>query len=352
MMLTGVVFVFSFSFPAFLLSFIFSGIGRALTSGTLDAWFVDALQEADPEIDLQPSFAQVGTFTFLALGIGTLLGSLIPRFFSNLPADGSAIITPLLMPLIFSFIPLTALILTVQFLVHDVRPSSAPTSWKAGVLQVPTIIRESIDLSRRNTILLLLIASTLVSGLVLSGLETFWQPHFADLLGGSEGNTFIFGIIMGGNFIVGMLGNLMATWLSKLFKRRYGLLSAVIQALRGIFLLLLALQASTIPAMLLFWLTYLNMGILSSPVTTLMNNEIPSDRRSSMLSLVSMIGYVGSFLGSVGLGYVAEQTSIGLAWAISGVVLALSALLFLRVDKLLKQRISVHEHEGALLETG
>ena len=352
MMLTGVVFVFSFSFPAFLLSFIFSGIGRALTSGTLDAWFVDALQEADPEIDLQPSFAQAGTLTFLALGIGTLLGSLIPRFFPNLPADGSAIITPLLMPLIFSFIPLIALILTVQFLVHETRPTSAPTSWKVGLLQVPIIIRESIDLSRRNTILLLLIASTLVSGLVLSGLETFWQPHFADLLGGSEGNTFIFGIIMGGNFLVGMLGNLMATWLSKLFKRRYGLLSAAIQALRGIFLLLLAMQASTIPAMLLFWLTYLNMGILSSPVTTLMNNEIPSDRRSSMLSLVSMIGYVGSFLGSVGLGYVAEQTSIGLAWASSGVVLALSALLFLRVDKLLKQRISVHEHEGALLETG
>ena len=351
MLLTGVVLVFSFSFPAFLLGFILSGIGRALTSGTLDAWFVDALQEADPEIDLQPSLAQAGTFTFLALGIGTILGSLIPRFFSNLPPDGSALITPLVMPLILSFIPLIALILTVQFLVHEVRPTTAPASWKAGFIQVPRIIRESIDLSRGNTILLLLIGSTLVGGLVLSGLETFWQPHFADLLGGSEGNSFVFGVIMGGNFIVGMLGNLMATWLSKLFKRRYGLLSAAIQALRGIFLLLLAIQASTIPAILFFWLTYLNMGILASPVNTLMNNEIPADRRSSMLSIISLTAYVGSFVGSVGLGFIAEQTSIGLAWAIGGVVLSLSAFLFLRVDKLLTQRTSVHEYEGTLLET-
>ena len=200
MLLTGVVLVFSFSFPAFLLGFILSGIGRALTSGTLDAWFVDALQEADPEIDLQPSLAQAGTFTFLALGIGTLLGSLIPRFFSSLPPDGIALITPLVMPLIFSLIPLIALILSVQILIHETRPTSAPTSWKAGFLKVPAIIRESIDLSRGNTILLLLIGSTLVGGLVLSGLETFWQPHFADLLGGSEGNSLVFGVIMGGQF--------------------------------------------------------------------------------------------------------------------------------------------------------
>ena len=144
----------------------------------------------------------------------------------------------------------------------------------------------------------------------------------------------------------------MATWLSKLFNRRYGLLSAVIQVVRGVFLLLLALQASTIPAMLFFWLTYLNMGILASPVNTLMNNEIPADRRSSMLSLVSLTAYVGSFIGSVALGFIAELTSIGLAWAISGVVLSLSAFLFFRVDRLLTQRTAVHEYEGTLLETG
>ena len=103
--------------------------------------------------------------------------------------------------------------------------------------------------------------------------------------------------------------------------------------------------------MLFFWLTYLNMGILSSPVITLLNNEIPANRRSSMLSLISLTAYVGSFIGSVGLGFIAQQTSIGLAWAISGVVLSVSAFLFLRVDRLLTQRTSVHEYEAALLET-
>jgi len=86
----GVVILFAFSFPVILAGFILTGIGRALSSGALDAWFVDALQAADPEVDLQPALAKAGTFTFLSLGLGTLLGSFIPRLFSGLPADGSA----------------------------------------------------------------------------------------------------------------------------------------------------------------------------------------------------------------------------------------------------------------------
>jgi len=42
---------------------------------------VDARKAADPDIDLQPAFAKVGTFSLLALGVGTLGGSLIPGFF-------------------------------------------------------------------------------------------------------------------------------------------------------------------------------------------------------------------------------------------------------------------------------
>ena len=71
----------AFSFEGFLLAMILNGIGRALSSGALDAWFVDSLQTAEPDIDIQPPLAQAGTVTLLALGLGTLIGGFLAGTF-------------------------------------------------------------------------------------------------------------------------------------------------------------------------------------------------------------------------------------------------------------------------------
>jgi DHA1 family quinolone resistance protein-like MFS transporter len=301
-LLASLVFLFAFSLPALLLAFILNGVGRALSSGALDAWFVDSLQAVDPELDLQPALAKGGTFALLALGGGVLLGSLIPRFFSSLPPDGSAVLTPLSMPIACGvFVQLALLAVTIR-LVREERPIGQCLGWQAGVRQVPGIIRTGIALSRDNPIILQLLGASFASGLVLVSLEVLWQPHFAGLLGGSAGNTLFLGVVMGGNFIVGMIGNMLSPAVSRLLRKRYGLVCAIFQGLRGTLLLGLALQTSPLPAALLFWSVYMTMGIINSPHATLMNAQIPSQQRSSMLSIESFVAYLGSILGSVGLG--------------------------------------------------
>ncbi|HZW27164.1 MAG TPA: MFS transporter, partial [Trueperaceae bacterium] len=57
------------------------GVSRALTSGTLEAWFVDALQEEDASVDLQPALAAAGSFQLAGLAIGTLAGGALPDLF-------------------------------------------------------------------------------------------------------------------------------------------------------------------------------------------------------------------------------------------------------------------------------
>ena len=96
----SIVILLAFSFPMIMLAFTLMGVGRALSSGALEAWFVDALYNVDPDIDLQPIFARAGTFTLLSLGLGTLLGSILPRLFTGLPADGTAVMTPLSIPFV------------------------------------------------------------------------------------------------------------------------------------------------------------------------------------------------------------------------------------------------------------
>jgi MFS family permease len=330
--LSGTLLLFAFSFPLFAAVFILNGLGRALSSGALEAWFVDSLQAVEPDIDLQPPLAKAGTFTLLALGLGTLSGSGLPYLFDGLPAEGTAILTPLSMPVLFAIVIKMALLVLTMLLVREELPAAKAGDWKQGFRDVPDIIRTGFALTRRNPTILLLLGTTLAGGLAVSGLESFWQPFFAGLLGGSEGNSLFFGLIMGGNFLLGMVGNMLATPLSRRLNHRYGLVCAIFQGAWGIAILLLAWQSTPLAAVSFFWLAYMNMGVVNSPHTTLLNREIPARRRSSMLSIASLAGYVGAMIAGAGLGFVAEYSSISAAWIIGGTILVVSLSLYWRID--------------------
>jgi DHA1 family quinolone resistance protein-like MFS transporter len=330
--LASLTFLFAFSLPAFLLAFILNGVGRALSSGALDAWFVDALQAADPDIDLQPELARANTVALLALGSGTLLGGFIPQAFAGLPPDGTAVLTPLSMPVFFAVISHLATLTAAALLVKEKRPRTPAGHWSGQWAETAATIGTALALSRRNPTIMRLLGATAASGLALISLETLWQPHFAGLLGGGAEHSFFFGLVRGGNFVVGVAGNAAATPLSRLLRKRYGLVCAIFQGVRGVLLVALAWQTQAPLATALFWLTYLAMGVTNSPHSALMNREIPAEQRSSMLSIESLAGYAGAIVGSVGLGYVAEHASIGAAWIISGVVLVVSLGLYLQID--------------------
>ena len=351
-LISGLVLLGAFTFPIFLFGFMLNGVGRALSSGALDAWFVDALKATDPDFDLQPAFAKVGTYSLLSLGVGTLGGSFIPVLFKNLPADGTTIFTPLSMPIAISGTVFIFLLLAVTFLIKEERKSTNKNTWLEDLRKIPDMIKTAATLTRQNNIVLLLLGVTSASGLVLTSLETFWQPHFANLFGGSEGNTVWFGVIMGGNFLVGMLGNMIVTPISKALGKRYGLVAAIFHGFRGIILIGLALQSNLPIAVLLFWLVYLNMGIVNSPHSTLLNEQIPSEQRSSMLSIESLASYLGSAVGGILLGYIAKQYSISTAWLIAGGTLVLSLFLYLKIEVLQKKKkdIELHGKERPVLE--
>lgn len=346
-LLGSIVFLHTFSFPVALAAFILNGIARALTSGALDAWFVDSLHAADPQVELQPMLAKAGTFTLAALGTGALLGSALPRLFAALPPDGTAVLTPLSTPLALATGVQALLLLLTVLLVKEIRPANATAGWKEGFRQVPAIIRTGVTLTRRNPILLRLLGASFVSGLVIVSLEALWQPHFAALLDGAQNSLFL-GLIMGGNFIAGMVGNQLATPLSRWLRERYGLVCAIFQGLRGALLIALAFQMQALPATLFFWLVYLNMAVVNSPHATLLNREIPAQQRSAMLSIESFVAYLGSIVGSTALGYVAEWVSIPAAWIIGGAILVVSLGLYVQIDAKQPQPLGKQVREGAL----
>jgi MFS family permease len=165
-----------------------------------------------------------------------------------------------------------------------------------------------------------------------------WQPQFAQLLGGAAARSVLLGVILAGCFVMGAVGNLIAPHISRRLGGRPGRVSAVFHGLRGAVLVGLALQGRAVPAMILFWFVYLGQGAVNSAHTTLLNDEIPSHRRSSMLSIESLVQYAGGFIGNAGLGFIAQRTSISFAWGLAGGVLLVSWFLYLRIDALREVR--------------
>ena len=330
---SSLLLLLAFSFPAYLVAMGLYGVSRALASGALDAWYVDALQAADPDVDLQPALAGVETVTMLALGAGTLAGGALPRLFAGLPPDGAAALTPLAMPIAAALLVRLLVLPAIWLLIKEARPPAVAVRWQDGLRQVPGLVREAAALSRSNPRLMLLMAASVVTGFALMSLESFWQPFFAALPAMAERGpaaTTWLGVIMAGNFAAGIAGNLLSPRLGHLLsagdRKRHALLAGLSRLAQGLFLLALAASSALVPAAGFFWLVYLASGVGLSPHATLVNNEIPAARRSAMLSVQSLAFFAGSFLGGAVLGRVADQMSIAAAWTIAGVLVAVSVI--------------------------
>ena len=334
-----VAFLFAFRLPMFLLYAVLSGIGRALASGALDAWFIDRLQAIDQGIDLHPRFARAGAVALFALGAGTVLGGLLGSCFSSLPADGTAVLSPMSVPVLASIGLWALLFIMTRILVRESSPqSSANRGWLRGIAHVPALVKDAATLMAGNRILVRLLAAAGVCGLVLSGIELLWQPHFRPLLGEGSNLGFHMGWIMAGSFLAGMAGNLLSPWLSRLFRGRHGWSCAVQHALRGVFLVLLARQTGATWAIFFFWMVYAGQGVARTTHVLLLNEQIPAHRRSAMLSIESFVAYLGGFAASLGLGWIAEHGSTSLALILSGAALLVSWGLYAGVDARRKER--------------
>lgn len=319
---------FAFSLPLFALWAVLYGVGRALVSGALEAWFVDRVDEVAPGTDMQPLFAKAGTVELLALTLGTLAGGVFPKLFGGLPEGG--MLSPLSVVLLISAGIYGVLFLVVALGLEDNKTPEVTHG------NLRALVGSAVTLSRQSPALRLLFAGAIAGGFAGAGLETFWQPQFAQFLGTEFLNTktMILSVIMAGSFGVGMLGNLASIPISRLCRGHHGRTVVLAQGLGGLAFVLLALQTQALPAVLLFWLVYLTLGVSSSPLQTLLNEAVPSSSRAAMLSVGSLMSYIGYFLGSLLLGQVAERLSIAAAWGVAGAVLFTSLLFYLRLSRL------------------
>ncbi len=325
-MASSVLLLMTFSLPVLLAYSVVFGASRALGSGALEAWFVDAQQAIDPDVDLQPPFAVAGTFELFALAAGTLLGGFLPTWFAHLPTTEGQVLSPLAVPILASLGVKALALVVIAVTVRETPIDGAKAPYGS-------VFRDAVALTRGNSTILALLGVSAAAGFLVAGLETFWQPFFAARLGGGAEKTWLFGVIMAGSFGAGMLGNLLAIPVSRWLGKRHARVAALFHALQLAAVLALAFTKIVPAAVALFWLAYLAMGSSGSPIAALFNGAVPGNRRSVMLSVRSLAAFVGAFLGSAVLGWVAEVWSIEAAWSAAGASGLIAIVLLLLADR-------------------
>lgn len=314
-----------------LLYALLQGVGAALHSGALEAWFVDELRRVEPGRELQRPLATVNVYEAGGMLLGTALGGALPtltaRFDLPFPLSdfGIALFVGVLVRVLVWF-------LTLVLVKEPVKPQGTDP---AGVRAVPVILLDAVALSRSIPQIRWLLLAAAASGLAIVSTETFWQPVAALTFGDDAADSIAFGVLgtLSGVAVLG--GSLAVMRWGKRFPGGPAALAGVSTALRGAALLAFALVSGSVSLAITFALTYLALATSAVPHYAMMHDAIPSARRSAMMSVHSLFYFGGIAIASGPLGWLATRTGPREALYIAAALVLVSALAYAPVARVL-----------------
>lgn len=179
----GVVMILADSFWTFVLAATLQGVFRALDSGPMEAWYVDAVHVTEPGADVGRTLAAQGTVLGGSIAVGAVLsGGLIA--WDPLPA-GSALLLPMLC---WGLLNLVHLLAVVALMKEPRTHVDAAGLRRAAdsVREAPAVVRDGLGLLRRNRVLRWVVLVEFFWTAALVVFETFQPIRLAELVGGEE----------------------------------------------------------------------------------------------------------------------------------------------------------------------
>ncbi len=325
----AVVLAFAQTPVVFAGGFALVGAARALSSGSMDAYFVDAFESLPTSGELQRFLARVGIFAPLSLAISGFLGGLIPAWAASIVEPALSLDRYTVLFGVVFVVDTLQSVLTVLLVATD-SPREARDALGRAVGRIPAVFRESIRVGIADRTVLFLLLGSAAWGVAFAGLEQFWQP-FVDGLTIEESPTRLFGYLTTGYFAVGSVGALAANWLFRVIGPRHGIAVGVSRVIIGGLFLLLSLSSSVSGFAVFYLALFFLNGINDSPEQALFNDSIPSSARSTLLSFQSLFLQLGGGVAALAWGVVSERISIAFSWTIAGLIFGLSGVLFITI---------------------
>lgn len=303
LMIGELMFLFSETYPQFLLMSLFIGIGHAFGSGARDALVYDSLPAENREAQMQRVIGRINSWGQLAFFFSPILGGLIV---GDLPLER-----------VQAAIALTAGALAVGTLLA-LTLREPETEWQAERPNTLAIFRSGLAELRGSAVLrritLISVLTTPFTGLLIITLA----PPYLEQHGVSP-------------FAIGMalsMGSLLAAFTQRYAYRVEAWLGAgrglmLLLLLPGVSYLLLALIAGPVAAWLVTVWMYATSDMRAPLLSAYQNAHISSRSRATTLSLMSM--FISLFAAVMGPLYAALGTySLPLAFVVMGGVIVLA----------------------------
>lgn len=312
-----IVILFSNGFIFLCMAMMLYGLGRALSSGSFDAMFIDYYIDTYGKDKLHNITTKLSVLEALGMSAGALSGGFFPQISSTYFTSIGMYDLNLIIRIILAA---TVAILSFIFIQDD---KSYEKEERISLKQ--HIKNSSMIVSKSSTIICIFI-SVFATGFFLSSLETYWQPHFITLLP-NEDSMGLLGLMAFLYFAAATVGSIASNKTIKRFKFDLKKMYLILRILLAVSLILTALQTNVPVFIGLYASIYLIFGMAMVPEGAILNKEIPNEIRASVLSVNSLAMQIGGLTGSLLYSILINYIPIPKIWIVAASIVLLTVLL-------------------------
>ncbi|TDB95965.1 MFS transporter [Micromonospora fluostatini] len=304
----------------FALVFCLQGLFRALDSGPLESWYVEATLAADPRAGYERGLGLAGTTVGVAIGGGALLGGALVALGPVGPV--SALTVPVLAAALLQTVALAALL----GLLVEARPPRGAGALRASLGQAPRMVGRAFGLLRRSRVLAALVAVELCWGFGIVTYESLLPVRLAEVVGDSDRAAALLGPASSAAWLASAAGAALTPLLLRWPGAAAG--AALLRIAQGVTVVGMGLLAGPVGLLAAYLACYTVHGAANPLHTGLLHRQVDGPYRTSVLSLNSMAAQPAAALGGITLTALADATTVSTALIVGAVVLAVAAPLY------------------------
>ncbi|QMU95936.1 MFS transporter [Microbacterium esteraromaticum] len=313
------VFLIAESFAVFAIALVLQGVFRAVDSGPLEAWFVDAALADDPDAELDAPLGRAAAALGITIAAGAALGGALVAW-HPLPGQSA-----LVLPFTVSTAVYAVFGVLVAALVRE--PHRERASLAFAVRETPLAMRGGLRLLRGSGVLRGLVLVEVFWSIAMIAFESLAPIRLTEQLGSESAAAAVFGpasAVAWGLFAIGSSSVVLV-------RRWLGPAGAAIamRILNGAVVVVMGIAAGPVGLLVGYGLAYLTHGGAGPLHNALLHRQSAAETRAMALSINSMIAGGAYSLGLLVLMPLAETTSTTVAIVAAGAFSMLGAVGYL-----------------------
>ena len=318
------------SVGGFVLATALTAIFRALDSGPLEAWYVDATHAVNPEARIESGLSAGSSVLSLGIAAGALLSGALVAL-DPLPAI-ETLDLPVLLALGIAVLNLGA----AAWLLTEAPRAAGFRGVVSSVRAVPATVREAVTLLRRSRVLPAVVAVELFWGFAIIAFESLFPIRLAEVVGGTTEAAALMGPASSGAWFAAAAGAALITLLSA----RIGVARSAMamRILQGMTIVAMGLLAGAVGLITAYLACYFTHGASNPMHMTLLHREVDARHRTTVVSLNSMVFHPSAAVGAIVLTTIAAGTSLATAFVVAGIACAVAAPLYLPALRVERER--------------